>query len=128
MPVASQLAVANAAGTTVTFTPESVSPALTKFVDRTSGVSIGFRRINISSKFANAKSSVNRSKLTVELPVITTVNGVNQTAYTLRANVDMVLPEASSATDRNDLFAFTVNALQNTALVRPAMRDLDPIY
>lgn len=128
MPVASSLSINNAAGTAVNFTPESVSPALTMFTDRTSGAALGFRRIAVSSKFASGKSVVNRSKLTVEVPVTAIVNGVTTVAYTLRASVDVVLPSAAAATDRNDLYAFLTNALANTALVRPAMRDLEPIY
>lgn len=128
MPVASSLSINNAAGAAVNFTPESVSPALTMFTDRASGAALGFRRIAVSSKFASGKSVVNRSKLTVEVPVTAVVNGVTTVAYTLRASVDVVLPSAAAATDRNDLYAFLTNALANTALVRPAMRDLEPIY
>lgn len=128
MPVATSLSINNAAGAAVTFTPESVSPALTMFTDRAAGVALGFRRVAVSSKFATGKSVVNRSKLTVEVPVTAVVNGVTTVAYTLRANVECVLPAAASATDRNDLYAFLTNALANTALVRPALRDLEPIY
>lgn len=112
----------------VAFTPEAVSPALSTFTDRSSGTAVGFRRITVSSKFASGKSVVNRSRLAIEYPIVTTINGVSTLAYTLRASVDIVIPDASTVAERNNLYAFVANSLANTALIRPAMRDLDPIY
>lgn len=130
MPQASTLTINDGAATPVAtnFTPEAVSPALSTFTDRSTGTSIGFRRINVSSKFASGKSTVNRGKLTVEYPVVSTVNGVTSLAYTLRASVDIVIPDKATVLERNNLYAFLANSLANTALVRPALRDLDPIY
>jgi len=111
----------------VAFTPEDISSGLAVFADRSPGVSIGFRRLNVGYKPAKGASRVNRSKLAIEMPVTTTVNGVTTVAYTLRANVDIILPDASTGAERNDLYAFLQNGLGN-ALVRGALRDLDPIW
>lgn len=111
----------------VTFSPESISPQASIFTDRTSGVAVGFRRLAVSSKFASVKGGVNRGKFTVEYPVTAVVNGVTTVAYTLRASVDVIIPDGASTTERNNLYAFLQNGLANT-LVRGGLRDLDPIY
>jgi len=111
----------------VTFNPENQTPGAFTFVDRTAGVAVGFRRLSISNKFASGGALVNRAKYAVELPITASVNGVTTQAYVLRANVDVILPVASSDADRKNLFAFLVNGLQHT-LVRGAVRDLDPLY
>lgn len=111
----------------VTFNPENQTPGAFSFVDRTTGVAVGFRRLSISNKFASAGSAVNRARYAVEYPVTAVVNGVTSQAYVLRANVDVVLPTASTDAERKNLFAFLVNGLQH-ALVRGAVRDLDPLY
>lgn len=111
----------------VTFSPESVTPALSSFADRTAGVASGFRRLKVSNAFAAGKSVVNRSKYSVEYPVTTTVNGVTTVAYVLRANLELILPDGSTDAERKNLYAFMANGLAN-ALVRGALRDLDPLY
>lgn len=111
----------------VTFNPENQTPGSFTFVDRATGVAIGFRRLGISNKFASGTSQVNRAKFTVEYPVTAVVNGVTQQAYVLRANVDVILPTASTDAERKNLYAFLANGL-NHALVRGAVRDLDPLY
>lgn len=111
----------------VTFAPESVTSDVASFVDRTAGVAIGFRRLTTSNRFARGASKVNRAKFAVEYPVTTTVNGITTVAYTLRANVDLILPDPATDAERKNLFAFLQNGLSNT-LVRGALRDLDPIW
>ncbi len=111
----------------VTFSPENQTTGAFSFVDRAAGVAVGFRRLNISNKFAKGTAAVNRAKFTVEYPVTSTVNGITTQAYVLRANVDVILPVASTDAERKNLYAFLSNGLQN-ALVRGAVRDLDPLY
>jgi len=111
----------------VTFGPEAVAPALSSFSDKTAGVPLGYRRMKVSTTFASGKNVVNRGKLAIELPVVQTVNGIQSVAYTLRANVDVILPQASTDANRKDLYAFLKNALGH-ALVTGALRDLDPIF
>lgn len=111
----------------VTFNPESVTSDVASFVDRASGVAVGFRRLTVSSKFAKGSSKVNRAKFAVEYPVTVTVNGIQTVAYTLRGTVDVILPDQSTDAERKNLFAFVTNGLSNT-LIRGAVRDLDPLW
>lgn len=127
MAEASSIVLQNNAAANVTFTPESVSPALSVFVDRTAGVALGFNRLRIGTQFAQGKSVVNKSRYSVELPVTQVVDGVTRVAYTLRANLELILPDLATDTNRKDLYAFVKNGLAN-ALITGAMRDLDPLY
>jgi hypothetical protein len=129
MSQAANIVINDGAATPVatTFAPESVTPALSTFADRTSGTSIGFRRLTVSTQFASGKQVVNRGKFSIAYPIISTVNGVSTVAYTLRANVEVILPDASTVAERNNLYAFLKNGLAN-ALVTGALRDLDPLY
>ena len=121
------LADGQATPVNVTFTPESVTPALSIFSDRSAGAAVGFRRLKVSNRFAGGKSTVNRASFSVEYPVITTVNGISSQAYVLRANVDLILPDQATDMERKNLYAFIKNGLTNT-LIQGAMRDLDPLY
>lgn len=112
----------------VTFNPETQDEnGVYSFVDRTAGVSVGFRRLAVSSKFAKGTARVNRSRLTVEVPITAVVDGITTQAYVLRASLDFVLPVEATDADRKNVFAFVKNALSN-ALVTGALRDLDPVY
>lgn len=111
----------------VTFNPEDISTGDASFVDRTSGVALGFRRVKVQYKPAKGRASVNRGTFDIEMPVTTTVNGITTVAYVLRAKADVYLPVASTVAERNDLYAFLQNGLVN-ALVRGTIRDLDPIW
>lgn len=111
----------------VTFNPENQTANAFSFVDRTSGVAVGYRRLRMSNKFASGSSSVNKASYTIEYPVTSVVNGVTSVAYTLRAEVDVILPVACTDAERKNLHAFIVNGLNNT-LVRGVVRDLDPLY
>lgn len=129
MPQAAAIVLADGQATpvNVTFSPERVSPDLSTFSDKSGGVAIGFKRLTLSTLFTNSKRKVNRSRLAVDLPVISVVNGVSVVAYTLRANVELILPDAATDANRKDLYAYLYNGL-NHALVKPALRDLDPLY
>lgn len=110
-----------------TFNPVAVTPALSSFADRSAGIALGFRQLQVRNTFASGKSTVNRSRFDVAIPVTQTVNGVTTVAYTLRAKVEFILPDGSTDANRKDLYAFVSNGLTNT-LIRGAMRDLDPLY
>ena len=89
-----------------TFNVESENGNVYTFAERSAGVSVGFKRLTASTTFATKTGAVNRAKFAVELPVISVVNGVSSVAYTLRANVDTILPVASTDQDRKNLYAF----------------------
>lgn len=129
MAQAANLVIADGQATPVnqTFAVESATPALTSFAERSSGISVGYRRIKVSNSFASGKNVVNKSKLTIEVPITQTVSGIVSVAYTLRANVELILPDPSTDAQRKDLYAFLKNGLAN-ALIQGAMRDYDPLY
>lgn len=111
-----------------TFTPEQVTPQLSTFVDRSTGVAARFRRLSIRFDPSTNASKRNRTGLSVSIPVWGTLpSGASGVLYTLRAKLDMDLPENSTDAERKDLHAFVLNALGNT-LVRGAIRDIDPLY
>lgn len=110
-----------------TFNPEDITSGVSNFVDRLSGVAIGFRRLVVGTKFAKGSSKVNRTSYSVDYPVTQVVDGVTVVAYTLRAKLEMIHPDQATTAERNNLYAFVQNGLSNT-LIRGALRDLDPIY
>lgn len=129
MPAAAAITINDGQATpvAVTFSPESVTSDVSSFADRTAGVAIGFRRLNVSNKFAKGTSKVNRAKMTIDYPVTALVNGVTTVAYTLRASVDVILPDQATDAERKNLYAFVRNGLAH-AQVQGALRDLDPLY
>lgn len=130
MAIVAPITVNNGAATpvAVTFNPEvQDSTGAYSFVDRSAGVSVGFKRLSITSKFAKGGALVNRSKLALEMPVTSVVNGVTTQAYVIRGSLDLIFPVQATDAERKDAYAFISNALSNT-LLRGALRDLDPVY
>lgn len=130
MAIVAPITVNNGAATPVaiTFNPEAQgTDGSYSFVDRTAGVSIGYKRLTTTSKFAKGSALVNRSKLALEMPVTSVVNGITTQAYVIRGTLDLIFPVQCTDAERKDAYAFLQNALSN-ALVRGALRDLDPIY
>lgn len=129
MSQASNIVIADGQSTpvNVTFSPESVTPSLSRFVDRTTGVASKFRRLNVRFNMPTAKKP-GTQEAAISLPVWGTMaSGAQGLLYTLRARVNYELPDGCTDAERKDLHALTVNALSNV-LVRGSMRDLDPLY
>jgi hypothetical protein len=63
----------------------------------------------------------------IAYPLKHTVNGVVMTSDTARVNVEFILPQTMTASDRKNLHAFIVNAEQS-ALIKAGVLDLDPLY
>ena len=130
MAQASSIVLADGQATpaNVTFAPERVTPEVSTFVDRATGVASRFRRVSVRFLPANNNRRQNRSSLDISVPVWGTLtSGAQGVLYTLRAKVDLQLPDGSTDAERKDLYAFVSNALSN-ALVRGSLRDLDPLY
>jgi len=125
MAQATSVVLADGASVNVTFTPESVTPALTGFVDRSSGVAVRFRRLTVRYN-TNAKGVT--TGLKVALPIYGVLpSGADGIIRTLRGTVELELPDGCTDAERKDLYAFVSNGLSN-ALVRGALRDFDPLY
>lgn len=127
--VTGPLSINNGAATPVakSFAPESVTPGLTSFTERSSGVSAGYYRLTIGFSPASSKRATNRIDISVDQPTMQTINGVQSIAYVGRFKGYFVVPDTMSAGERADLAAFVANALDNTQ-IRAVIKDLDPLY
>lgn len=97
------------------------------FADRSSGISLAFRTLKLSSSPATPQRASDRCTFWVDLPITQTVSGVTTLVGTCRAKVEVVMPNVATAANRADLFAFLSNGL-NHALIKGAIKDLDPLY
>ena len=110
-----------------TFSPERVTPELTTFTERTASSSAGFARLGIGFSPASSKRATNRIDISLDLPVLQTVNGVSSVAYVGRFKGYFVVPDVMTASERANLAAYVANALDATS-VRAVIKDLDPLY
>jgi hypothetical protein len=109
------------------FSPERVAPGQSVFTERSAAVSAGFYKLSVGYSEASSKRPTNRVDLTLDLPVLQTINGVSTVAYVGRFKGYFVIPDTMTAAERADLHAFVANALDNTA-VKAVVKDLDPMY
>lgn len=123
------LTINNGAATPVakTFSPERVSPELSTFTERSSGVSAGFTRLGVQFSPASSKRATNRIDVSLDLPVLQTISGVSTVAYVGRFKGYFIVPNVMTPAERADLTAYVANALNN-AQVRGVIKDLDPLY
>jgi len=123
------LSINNGAATPVakSFAPERVSPDLSTFTERSAAVSAGFTRLSVGYSPASSKRATNRVDVKLDLPVLSTVNGVSTVAYVGRFQGYFVIPDVMTALERADLRAFVANALDNTPIMG-IVKDLDPLY
>lgn len=127
--VTGPLSIMNGAATPVakSFAPERVAPDNSVFTERTAAVSAGFYKLAVRYSAANGSRSTNRVDIDMDLPVLSTVNGVSTVAYVGRFKGYFVIPDTMTAAERADLHAFVANGLDNT-LVKGVVKDLDPLY
>lgn len=127
--VSGPLTINDGAATPVakTFSPERVEPSMSTFTERTAPASAGFIRLGIGLDPASSKRATNRIDVSLDYPVLQTVNGVSQVAYVGRFKGYFVVPDTMTAAERANLAAFVANALDNTQ-VRAVVKDLDPLY
>jgi hypothetical protein len=127
--VTAPLSINNGAATPVakSFAPERVAPDNSVFTERSAAVSVGFYKLGIVFSAASAKRPTNRVDMSLDLPVLNTVNGISTVAYVGRFKGYFVIPDTMTALERADLHAFVANALDN-AMVKAVVKDLDPMY
>jgi len=123
------LSINNGAATPVakSFAPERVAPEYSVFTERTAASSAGFYRLGIRFSSASSKRATNRVDVDLDLPVLSTVNGVSTVAYVGRFRGYFVVPDLMTAAERADLHAFVANAL-DIASIKAVVKDLDPMY
>jgi hypothetical protein len=119
-----------------TFAPVTIDQAgVAKWADRSGGISVGFPTISYSLKSPNQASKSYKLVAKVSLPVLeqtspSTASGIQPAptvAYSLLANIELVLPERSTLADRKDLFAFVKNALAN-AIFTNGVENYETVY
>lgn len=127
--VTGPIVINNGAATPVakSFAPEQVSPALATFTERTSASSAGFKRLGVSFSPASGKRATNRINVSLDLPVVATVDGVSKVQYIGRFTGTFILPDMMTGDERADLHAFVANSL-NHAQIKGVIKDLDPLY
>lgn len=104
-----------------TFTPTVASLDMAVWQDRTAGIYTGMPTIMLSSRKPTKGSALFKVKASVKIPVMevvsnSTVSGILPAptiAYTLQANVELLLPERSTLQNRKDVNAFVANLLAN---------------
>jgi len=104
-----------------TYTPWKTDPA--SYREAVGGVAqIGQGRLTVTGKVTDKTAGMNRVTLKLELPVLETAaangsfNGYIAgpgVAYTVTANVDLILPNRSSEAERKDLRTLLSNVLLN---------------
>jgi len=129
MPQASAITIQNGAATpvNVTFSPESVTPQIARFADRSGGTANAFQRLTLTTAFAGGAKTVNKTGLNIELPVVAVISGAATVQRVLRAKLEFTIPDGATDAERKDLYAFTRNALANASAMA-TLRDLDPQY
>lgn len=102
-----------------TFTPTVASLDQAVWQDRSLGIFTGMPTVILSSRKPVKGSPLFRVKATVKLPVMevvsnSTVSGIAPAptvAYTLQANVELMIPERSNLQNRKDIAAYTANLM-----------------
>lgn len=127
--VTGALSINNGAATPVakTFSPERIAPESASFTERSAGSSAGFVRLAIGLSPASSKRVTNRIDVSLDLPVLQTVNGVSSVAYVGRFKGYYVVPDVMTSAERADLAAYVANAL-DIPQIRAVVKDLDPLY
>lgn len=129
MQVSGNLSINNGAATPVakSFAPERVGPTFSTFTERSAPVSAGFIRLGVGLSPASGKRTTNRIDVTLDLPVLGTINGVSAVAYTGRFKGYFVIPDTMTASERADMLAYVANGLSNNT-IKAVVKDLDPLY
>jgi len=129
MPVRAALTINDGAATPLahTFAVNGDKGAVASFVDKTSGIPIGFIEFGHEVRPAKSTTGANSVILTVNLPTLGTVNGVTQKVRNSSASVRFNFAQDSTDAERKDLVAYIVNGLSN-ATIRPSLYNIEPYY
>lgn len=129
--ISSNLSINNAAAAAKTFivTVKSLGDSL--FTERTrnaSGTPVGWIRLRVRNSLPSAQRQSYKTNVDVDMPIVTTdPSGAEVVNRTLMARIEFVTPVTATQAERDDLVAYTLNAL-NHASVKPVFQSNDPIY
>lgn len=140
MPAYAPLTINDGQATPVahTFSPARIDEkGVASFFDRSGGVAIGYSRITVRLtepvqplKAGTTSDPLKRNyrcTLTVDVPKLESATTVPTVAYIHSSRMTFDLPERGALADRNDLLAYSVNALGN-ATVKSVMQTLESFY
>jgi len=128
MSAATQLSINDATPTAHLFDPVSVTPSLSLWRNTTdAATSATEEQVGASLIRANANRVVNKVKLTVAFPMEQTVDSAVITRSTARANIEFLLPDDMSQTERDDFGAIVRNFLAH-ADIKGYYEDLVPVW
>jgi len=119
-----------------TFTPVSVGTELVQWNYKAAGSVLGQPTVTLGVRRPTLANGNRKVTYRVKVPVLETVvasaSGYTPgptVAYTLSANVDVVIPGRASASEIADLWAFALNGLQEAnAFVADAVKEDDFPY
>jgi len=119
------IVVPDAAATPVnhTFTPVKVNGDSAVLLEKSATSSLGYWPLTVQqrSPVAGQTEKVYRTKLNFAMPVIynETINGVNRPSlgYTLRANIEFVVPADATLQNRKDLRKLAVGILNDASTI-----------
>lgn len=119
-----------------TFAPVNVNQDGVAFwADRASGIALGYGKISMSLREPTAQSRMYKLTAKIVTPVLevtspSTSTGIQPAptkAYDLTCNVDILLPERSSLTERKNLIAYVRGMLAH-ANVTNAVENFEAVF
>lgn len=125
MPAISTIVVPDAATTPVnhTFTKMKTSGDQAFFLEQSATSSLGYWPLTLSqrSPLSQQTEKVYRSKLSLAMPVVSSevINGITRPRleYTLRSNVEHIVPAEAALQNRKDLRKVTVGIMNDASWI-----------
>lgn len=117
MASAANIVLADSTPANHTFEPVQVAPSLT--IHSEHGVAAtppGELSFSTGLSLANSQRSTDRITIRFVYPVEQTVDGVVSVAYTMRANLDVIIPSQATNAQRNHLAAYVQNLTANSVI------------
>lgn len=139
MPAIASIVIADGQPTPVnrTFAPLMVNKDGVAFHEnRVSGIQIGYDTLTIGLRRATKVAPTNKLSVKLELPTLevtspSTSSGIQPAptrAYTCTAFVEFLLPDRSTAQNREDLIVLLRNALTAGGQVATCVENLEAVY
>lgn len=137
MPSFSSLTINDGQATPVahTFAPGTLVGTEAKYIDRSTGITVGFPVITANVSLPSKQSKMTKVRLKVVAPVLEVVNSSTYSgitpaptrAYDMTFDGTFFLPERSSLAQRKDILAYAKNLLAN-ALVTSLVETQETVY
>lgn len=137
MPIFTNVVINDGAATPVarTFAPKTLIGSDAKYVDRSSGITLGYPEITVMSSMPSKTSKLAKTRLKIVLPVMEVVNAATYNgitpaptkAYDMTFDCTFFAHERSTLQDRKHILAFARNFLAD-ALVTALVQNQETIY